>query len=77
MIIFAAFDVPAGFNRPAQRKSPVTKTVRQQLMATTKRSPLTQAVIRPTTRAAAPDHMLFVAPMMAGKAMTARVTKGT
>ena len=54
--------------------NPVRKTVAQQLIATTNRSPLTQATMRPTARAAAPDHILSVTVMIAGKVMTARVT---
>ena len=56
------------------RKKPVRNTVAQQLMATINRSPLTQATMRPTARAAAPDQTLSVTVTIAGKVMTARVT---
>ena len=52
------------------RKKPVRNTVAQQLMATINRSPLTQATMRPTARAAAPDQTLSVTVTIAGKVMT-------
>ncbi len=52
-------------------------TVTQQKIETCKRLLPYHAVMTPTIRAANPDITLFVALIMAGNVITARVTYGT